>query len=247
MAWNLENPTISLIIPVYRPGADLAKKLQAIVDFGLNTPTTYELILVDDGSQDGTTEIILEFAKINPAIKFVQHEKNLGKGRTVADGVAVAQGEIVAFTDIDLPYDLKILEEMWARFQADQRIHFLVGSRRQANSTTQVPYPLTRRVASWAFTKLANFLAPSVTDVQCGIKAFRRDVARLLFSDLTISRFAFDVELFVRARKFELQFAELPVVFRHTTHSTVKIVPATVIMFKDLLRIYAKYRRAKKT
>lgn len=242
MPWTNTKPDISLVIPVYRGAHRVPQSLAQLEEFAQRTPLGLQIIFVDDGSDDNAGEHLMKFAAERDAVMLIQHEKNVGKGRSVADGIAVATGATVAFTDIDLPYDLSALELMHAKFAADPRVHMLVGSRHHPDSVLENPYGISRQLASWAFMQVARGVSRSkFTDAQCGIKGFRLDAARLLFSDLIVSRFAFDVELFIRAHKFGLLFEEIPVIFRHETQSTVKLVPASVQMAKDLWRLRSKY------
>ena len=88
-------------------------------------------------------------------------------------------------------------------------------------------------------------LRNDATDVQCGMKIFRTDAARLLFSGIISDRFAFDTELFLRAAKYDLRFAEIPVVFSHENASTVRVIPSSLSMLKDLIRMYGVYHKRK--
>lgn len=242
MAWS-EQPEISLVIPVYRAGVDLPARLQTLAAYIEQSTHRMQIIFVDDGSQDGTEDVLMEFAHAHEGASLIRHATNFGKGRSVADGVAVATGDIIIFTDIDVPYDLSVIETMVQRFENEPHIHFLVGSRRVPESKIIAGYGAVRTATSWVFTMLARMLVRSpFTDVQCGIKGFRRDAARLLFSNLTIARFAFDVELFLRARKYQLSFAEVPVQFSHAQHTTVQLVPTTLRMLRDLFSLYGTYR-----
>ncbi len=244
MPWNDKHPDVSIVIPVYRAADQLKYSLQQLEAFIRRTPLGIQVVLIDDGSGDETTELLLAFAAERDAVVCITHQKNLGKGRAVSDGVAAATASIIVFTDIDIPYELSIVESMHKKFTDDPRISMLVGSRHHRDSVVERPYGVSRRISSWAFGRLARAVSHvHTTDVQCGIKAFRYDAARLLFSDLVVSRFAFDVELFIRAKNFNIKFEEMPVVFRHVAHSTIRILPTSTQMIKDLWRLYVAYRK----
>ncbi len=239
-------PDISLVIPVYRGGDALRGFLGQVEWFVELSPLNFELILVDDGADEITRAIIFEFAEARDSVKYIRHEKNMGKGRAVADGVAVASAPIVAFTDADLPYDLQALTRAYEELTADQRLHFVVGSRRHPASIIKHPYGFFRNVVSRIYNMIAHMiLRNDATDVQCGMKIFRTDAARLLFSGIISDRFAFDTELFLRAAKYDLRFAEIPVVFSHENASTVRVIPSSLSMLKDLIRMYGVYHKRK--
>ncbi len=241
-----EHPDVSIVIPVFSVGEHLGQRLAQLEAYVQKTTFGCELVLVNDGSSADDHEVLFDFAKERTAVHYVRHEKNEGKGRTVADGVAVATAPIVVFTDIDLPYDLSVITQMYGRLTHDARLSFVVGSRHHPESIIKRPYGIGRRLASRLFSALARRVASgSFTDVQCGCKAFRRDTARLLFSDLLIQRFAFDTELFLRARQYGLRYAEMPVIFCHAEASTVRVIPAAIHMVRDLARLYVRYGKNK--
>lgn len=242
-----EQPAVSIVIPVYAAGERLAQSLERIEQFAQHASYGIELVLVNDGSDEREHNQLFAFARERNGVRYVRHDKNEGKGRSVADGVAVATAPIVVFTDIDVPYDLSVITRMRDDLERDARLSFVVGSRRHRESRMEQSYGLVRSIASRMYTALARIAVDDTfTDVQCGCKAFRRDAARLLFSDLTIRRFAFDAELFLRAKEYGLHYREVPVTFNHNGHSTVRIIPATVRMARDLARLYVRARRVAK-
>lgn len=248
MPWHRPTylPDISLIIPVYRGGEALHQSLQRVEWFVQFSPLTYELVIVDDGADDKTRAALFDYATARDAVRYIRHEKNQGKGRSVADGVAVATAPIHVFTDIDLPYELSALERMHEELHNDQHIHFIVGSRRHPASIIERPYGFIRNLTSRMYNLIARaVLHRESTDIQCGMKGFRKDAARLLFSDLISNRFAFDTELFLRAEKFGLHFKEIPVTFHHASGSSVRVIPSGLSMLKELARMYVAYSKKK--
>jgi len=244
MPWKFEQPDVSLVVPVYRTTGDLAPILAAFETYIASSPLGFQLILVDDGSSREIADQLMAFAADRDSVTLIRHETNLGKGRAIADGVAAAIAPMVVFSDSEMSYDMAIVESMHARFKSDARVHFLVGSRRHPDSDIKNNYHVPRRLFSWSYNMLARLaLAIGVSDVQCGIKAFRRDAARLLFSDLVVSRFAFDAEIFLRAKKYNLSFAELPVTYRRMRLSPHPSVPTSLSMLSDLRLLYATYRK----
>lgn len=240
MPWSENRPEISLIIPVFQAIHCIDETLAQLDKLATNPDMPLEVILVDDGSTDGSGAVLLNYAQDREAVKLIVHPKNQGKGKAVADGVAAAAGNLIIFTDVDLPYDLEIIGRVQKMAAVAPYLHFFVGSRRHSASKLERPYTFTRKFFSWIFNRLARPLVSGATDMQCGFKCFRADVARVLFSNLKVARYAFDVELFMRAQELNLQFQELPVIFRHTPRSTVKWWSATPIMLRDLMRLYAE-------
>lgn len=244
MPWS-EQPTVSIVIPVYDAGDRLVQSFERIEQYVQSVPFGIEVVIVNDGSTSTEHEQMFSFANERNAVRYVRHEKNEGKGRAVADGIAVAGAPIVVFTDVDVPYNLSVITRMRDELERDARLSFVVGSRRHPESSIERPYGMVRAVASRVYSAVSRaVVGDSFTDVACGCKAFRRDAARLLFSDLTIRRFAFDTELFLRAKQYGLHYKEVPVIFSHGGKSTVRIIPATIRMVRDLARLYA-HRRPK--
>lgn len=246
MPWNNTQPQISLVVPVYRKTSNIAPLLTVFESYIEAAPFEFQLVLVDDGSSAAVSEQLLSFADEREAVIFIRHEVNMGKGRAIADGVAAATAPIIVFADIEMSYDMSIVEAMFEHFKKDPRVHFLVGSRRHPDSDLKRNYNIPRRISSWVYNMLAQAVAAvTFTDVQCGVKAFRRDAARLLFSDLVVSRFAFDAEIFLRAKKFSLSFAELPVIYKRIKRSPHPTVPTSISMLSDLRRLYVAYRKTR--
>lgn len=246
MPWNSEKPDVSLVVPVYRKNGSVDALLDAFELFIQTSPRSFQLVLVDDGSSSSISEQLFLFAANRDAVTLIRHDVNLGKGRAIADGVAAALAPIIVFTDIDMSYELSIIHVMCERFRNDPRIHFLVGSRRHPDSDIKQNYNIPRRIFSWGYNMLAHFVVTlPITDVQCGIKAFRRDAARLLFSDLVVSRFAFDAEIFLRAKKYGLRFEELPVIYKRIKSSPSPIARTGLTMLSDLWHLYAAYRKTR--
>lgn len=244
MPWKFDQPDVSLVVPVYRTSGNMGPLLAAFETYIESSVLGFQLIIVDDGSVDSIAKQLLTFAAERDSVTLIRHETNQGKGRSVADGVAVAIAPMVVFTDSEMSYDMSIIETMHQRFKEDPRTHFLVGSRRHPDSDIKNNYNVPRRIFSWGYNLLAQaVVAIPFTDVQCGIKAFRRDAARLLFSDLVVSRFAFDAEIFLRAKKYNLTFTELPVTYRRMRLSPHPTIPTSISMLADLRRLYGAYRK----
>lgn len=241
-------PEFTVVVPFYRASEHFTERLQELLGFIASTPIAIGLVLIDDGSEDPEiTKILKSCAEESDGVQFIRHEVNTGKGRAVADGVAAAKGENIIFIDGDLPYELDAIVRAHQALVDDQRIHFVVGSRRHPESRRKVSYGMIRRLASWLYSRGTGIiLGIKCTDVGCGIKGFRADSARLLFSNLLVTRFAFDVEIFVRAQRYQLLNKEIPVVFRQNDPGTLRVIPAALRMGKDILRVYAQYKRSNK-
>lgn len=225
---------LTVVIPAYRESDRIAatvRRVRAEVgpevgDGGL------EVVVVDDGSGDGTAEA----ARAGGADLVVELPENRGKGAAVRAGVLAASGRTVAFTDADLSYPPSQLLRMLAEVEDGWDV--VVGSREHTETTTLVRARRVRELGG----RLINLATHAVLlgahrDTQCGIKAFRSDVARSLFGRSRIDGFAFDVELFHLAERDRLSVREVPVEVENTERSSVRAVRDGVVLLRDLVRI----------
>ncbi|MCX7619691.1 MAG: glycosyltransferase [Acidimicrobiales bacterium] len=224
---------LSVVIPAYREQRigetveRLRSELEKVAEDG-----GLEILVVDDGSGDGTAERA-EAAGADQVIRF---SSNRGKGAAVRAGMLAARGRAIAFTDADLSYSpdqiLGLLEQIESGWDV------VVGSRRHTDTTTLVRARRLREIGG----RVINLFTYAVLlghhrDTQCGLKAFRSDVARLIFSRSRIDGFAFDVEVFHLVEEYGLSLAEVPVRVQNTTSSTVRVVRDALRLLRDLFRI----------
>jgi dolichyl-phosphate beta-glucosyltransferase len=222
---------LSVVVPAYGEAGrigDVVGRLRTALGLGGDV----EVVVVDDGSGDGTGEA----ARRAGADQVVELPANRGKGAAVRAGALVARGRTIAFTDADLAYPPEQLLELLGQVEAGWDV--VVGSRRHVETATLVRARRLREMTGRLFNLLtAVVLLGQYRDTQCGIKAFRSDVARLLFGHATIDRFAFDVELFHLAERYRLTLTEVPVTLVNSSASTVRVGPDAARMVLDLFRI----------
>jgi glycosyltransferase involved in cell wall biosynthesis len=191
-----------------------------------------EIIVVDDGSLDRTAE----FAKASGADVVVRHEVNRGKGAAIRSGVLASNGRSIVFTDADLSYSpdqmpalVELVEKGW---------DVVVGSRRHTETTTLVRAKRIREIGGRAINLLTRVvLLGQYRDTQCGLKAFRSDAARLIFSHTMVDGFAFDVEVFHLVERYHLSLMEVPVTVANAETSTVRVVSDALRLVRDLFLV----------
>ncbi|HMG45048.1 MAG TPA: glycosyltransferase [Acidimicrobiales bacterium] len=191
-----------------------------------------EVIVVDDGSSDGTADAALAA----DADQVVVLPVNRGKGAAVRAGVLAARGRTVAFTDADLSYSpdqlLRILDAVEGGWDV------AIGDRGHPEARTVVRTSKLRQVGSRVINLFGYaVLLGSFRDTQCGLKGFRSDVGRFLFSRMRIDGFAFDIELLHLVERHELSLAQVPVAVSHSDRSTVRVVRDAVRLVRDLFRM----------
>ena len=187
--------------------------------------------MVDDGSPDDTADRAAE-----AGARVVRLERNRGKGAAVRAGMLAANGRTVAFTDVDLAYPPEQLRDLLAAIEDGWDV--AVGNRRHPGSEALARPAVVRQVSSKLFNLLtASVLLGQYRDTQCGCKAFRGDVASLLFSHTRLDGFAFDVEVLHLVERYRLSLTEVPVRSDDDGTSTVRVVRAALGMVRDLFRV----------
>ena len=225
---------LSLVIPAYFEEDGIAETVTAVeAALGhLRTDGGFELIVVDDGSTDATAER----ARAAGADRVIALEQNGGKGGAVRAGVLAARGRTVAFTDADLSYSPDQVLRLLAEVEGGWDV--VVGSRKHTETRTLVTARRLREVGGRIVNAFTAFvLLGQYRDTQCGLKAFRSDVGKVIFSHSRIDGFAFDVEVFHLVERYRLTLAEVPVELTNSTRSTVHVVRDTTRLVRDLFRI----------
>jgi glycosyltransferase involved in cell wall biosynthesis len=205
---------LSVVIPVYNEHATIGTVLERVESGGLAD----EIIVVDDGSSDGTRQILAEMAHDRPKLKLALHDSNRGKGAAVRTGVTAATGDLVLIQDADLEYDprdyallLQPIQEGKADVVFGSR--FLGGPRR----TTM----FWHMVANQLLTLTTNILYNSIlTDMETGYKLFRREVIQAI--PLRSNRFDFEPEITAKLLKRKIRIFEVPISFNPREYSEGK-------------------------
>jgi dolichyl-phosphate beta-glucosyltransferase len=224
----------TVIVPALNEAAGIGATIAAIrdalapeaADGGL------EIVIVDDGSTDATADAALAAG----ADQVVVLPENRGKGAAIRAGVAAARGRSVAFTDADLAYSADQLRR--ALTEVEDGWDVAVGSRRHPDSVTVGGAGWLRDLGSRGVNVLAmGVLLSHPHDTQCGLKAFRSDVAKTIFGLGRVDRFAFDMEVLHLVERHQLSLIEVPVRLESREGSTVRLARDTLRVLRDLWRI----------
>ena len=229
-------PELSIVIPCYNEEQRLPRTIEQIERYLAGQGIPHELILVDDGSSDGTRKLMDAAAERNPAVRVEALPQNRGKGRALAEGVAAARGAEILVTDADLSTPIEEIDKLRAALR--QGAGVAIGSRALKESRVEVSQPFYRVLMGKAFNLLVQaLLLPGIWDTQCGFKLFRADVAHEVFAGLTTDGFGYDPEVLYRAKQRGVRIAELPVVWRNSAQTTVSPIKSSLDMFRHVLRI----------
>jgi glycosyltransferase involved in cell wall biosynthesis len=204
---------LSIVIPAFNEEGRLPQTLDRVRNFLKRRPGTSEVIVVDDGSTDGTARLVERMSGNWPALRLLKNPGNRGKGFSVRHGMLEAAGEIVLFTDADLSAPIEEADKL---FDALKTHDAAIGSRAIDRGVIEVHQPRSREIAGIMFNRVVRvILALRYEDTQCGFKAFVRSRARILFEQQRIERFGFDPELLYLAKRHRLPVAEVPVRWAH--------------------------------
>jgi len=227
---------LSIVIPCYNEEERLPRTIEQIERYFDGKGIDYELILVDDGSSDGTRLVMDAAAERNTHVRLEALPQNRGKGRALAEGVAVARGSKVLVTDADLSTPIEELEKLQA--ELDRGAGVAIASRAVRGSRVEISQPFYRVLMGKVFNLLVQaVLLPGIWDTQCGFKLFRADVAHDAFGRLTTDGFGYDPEVLYRAKKLGVKIAEVPVVWRNSAPTKVSPIKSSLDMFKHVVRV----------
>jgi glycosyltransferase involved in cell wall biosynthesis len=226
---------LSVIIPAYNEELRLPATLERIAAYLSSCGREAEVLVVDDGSKDGTVAVAESFRGKIAALRVVSNGVNRGKGYSVRHGVQEARGRIALFTDADLSAPI---EEASKLIDALESNDVAIGSRAMDRSLITVHESPFREFAGIVFNKIVRIILwlPFV-DTQCGFKAFRRERCGIIFEQQKIERFGFDPELLYLARHHGLRAVEIPVRWGHSPATKVSMLHDSLQMFVDVFTI----------
>ena len=233
----MTTPDLSIIIPAYNEEALIAGTLDSLQTYLSARPEQFEIIVVDDGSQDKTVESIQDWKNRDGTdLRLLVNQNNMGKGFSIRRGVLESRGRYVIFIDADLPYELYAIDDFLKALRSG--CDLAIGSRVLPGSEVR-GVPALRYAAGQVFSWMVQaVLFRGLPDTQCGFKSFKSAAAKEIFRRLTIGGFGFDVELLFVARK--LKFAIQPVavhMIEHRHRSRVRLFIDSLKMFSNLFMV----------
>ena len=250
MSQTDSHPELSVILPTYNARSCVRQAVAELAAFLDAQGVRYELIVVNDGSTDGTDGVLAQCAQEFEHLRALGYEANAGKGHAVRKGVEEARGDYVIFTDIDLTYRPPELMKILSRLKAGCDV--AIASRSHPDSVAAMPSSqMARFYIRYLVGRIFNFLVrlfllPRLGDTQAGLKGFSREAATEIFQTLSVQRYCFDVELLLIARTLSLRVEEVPIECTYVAESgAMRLGTASAEMLMDLLRL--RLRRGRKS
>lgn len=240
-----KKPHLSVVIPSYNEKKNFERGvLQEVADYLTQQSYTWEVILSDDGSTDGTVKLLKDFAQKQKGFRLLENP-HAGKGPTVQSGMLAATGEWRLFTDFDQSTPLSEIEKLWP--YAEKGYQVVIGSR-EIIGAKRDKEPWYRHFMGRGFNFLVQFLAiPGILDTQCGFKLLSGEAAEKLFSKMVVygrqderkDAFtgAFDVEILFLAQQIGYKIKEVPILWKHFETDRVSPVKDSLRMLRDILKI----------
>jgi len=190
---------LSLVIPAYRQEKTIVEDIKNLQEVLLTLPFKHEIIVVVDGEEDETFEIVKALSSKIKEVRVFGYKNNIGKGFAIKHGVEKAAGDVIGFIDAGMdidPTEISIALDIMDWNKAD----IVIGSKLHPES--KVKYPPQRIILSWGYRTLTHILFGfNIKDTQVGLKLFRGKVAKEVFSKIIVKKFAFDIEVLTVAQK----------------------------------------------
>ncbi|MBE2190223.1 MAG: glycosyltransferase family 2 protein [Candidatus Kapabacteria bacterium] len=232
MEKNQMSVDLSFVIPAYNEEYRIGMTLKTVIEYFAEQDYSTEIIVVDDGSNDKTTEICAKF----PQVRLLCQPQNMGKGAAVRRGMLEANGEYCLFSDADLSTPIyetsRILNELSNGYDV------CIGSRAIESDLIRKHQPFYREFMGKTFNKIVQMLVfKGINDTQCGFKGFSKLSVQAIFPLTKIDGFGFDVEILYLATKFQFKIKELPVEWYNDERSKVNPITDSLKMFLEVLKI----------
>ncbi len=234
---------LSVVIPAFNEEQRLPKAVAAVTAYLTKQTYASEIIVVDDGSTDGTANVVQELIRTHRDLKLLRLDENQGKGAAVKTGIFASAGDFVLFADADQSTPIHQTDKLMP-FLTDEGYDIAVGSRGKKGAEVGRSQVWYRRLAGKLFGCLGRaLLYRGIVDSQCGFKLMTREAAQSIFRRLSSPTAIFDMELLVLAGKFGFSVAEVPVEWNHDPDTRIAYnMRKSVRIVWELLRIKFRHR-----
>ncbi|MBU6451547.1 MAG: glycosyltransferase family 2 protein [Cyanobacteria bacterium REEB67] len=229
-------PDLSVIIPAYNEESRLPSTLESVYEYLEHSGHTFEIIVVDDGSLDGTCQVVEDFALHHDGLRLISYAPNQGKGCAVRTGMLAGRGDYLLMNDADGSSPIEEVDKLLAALKSGASV--AIGSRAKADPEAVVKAQLHRKYIGNTFNLIVqSLLLPGIQDTQCGFKLFTRAAAHDIFAVARLNGYAFDVELLYIAKLRAYKISEVAINWTNAVGSKVNVLTDSPRMFLEVLRI----------
>jgi len=229
--------TLTVVVPAYNEATRLGRSLPVLLDHLRARPEACRVVVVDDGSTDGTADAVRTLMPAHPELDLLSLTRQQGKGAAVRAGMLASQSDVAGFMDADLSTSLEHIGQ--AVTELERGADVVLGSRALPTSHTVTAQPAYRRMGARVFREITRMIGavPNTPDAQCGFKFFRGAVAYDLFASTVVNRWMFDLEILRLAVHRNYKLAQIPVEWTNDPDSRLRLTIDTLRMIRDLARI----------
>ena len=222
---------ISIIVPAYNEG----KRIELTLNSLLLTFPDDEIIVVSNGSEDNTVEILKTWKEKHANFRYLEFSDKLGKGGAIVEGLKIASGDLIGFVDADDAFDLSFIKNSLSELSS---FDCIIASKWKDKNIFQVNEPMLRKVLSRGWNLFVRvLLGLDYYDTQAGAKFFKKQVRDKINYDFISKGFAFDIELIYKIKISNFKIKEIYIPSKHIEGSTFRLRHCNT-MFKDLLKIW---------
>ena len=238
-----DQAAVSVVFPAYNEACKLEEAVRQTKQAMSAVTSSYELIIAEDGSTDGSAELAGAIAANDPFVRHMHSDTRLGRGKALNRAFKAARGDVIMFMDVDLSTDLSYLKPLISAIR-DEHYDIAIGSRLLRASETK--RSLKRSILSAVYNFLVRLILRSkLRDHQCGFKAFGRTSILHLLDEIEDEHWFWDTELLVRAQRKGCRIKELPVHWedKGAANTKVKAVRDSTALFSSIIRLFFTLRR----
>jgi glycosyltransferase AglD len=227
---------ISIVLPAYNESKRLEESVKRTIGAVKKFAQSYEIIIAEDGSTDGTDRLSERLAKIYPNVKHLHSEKRLGRGLALKNAFRESKGKIIVYMDVDLATDLSHLRQLYETIK-DEGYDLATGSRMLNES--MVERSSSRQISSEVYNFMVrHMLGSRIRDHQCGFKAFRRKIALKLIDKVSDRHWFWDTEMLVMAYRSGYRIKEIPIKWKGGKETKVNVAKDSISMGWKIVRLW---------
>ncbi|MFC1621926.1 dolichyl-phosphate beta-glucosyltransferase [Patescibacteria group bacterium] len=242
----------SIVISAYNEAKNITASLTQITSFMRTFAKEFEIVIVDDGSEDDTANLVESYAKENPEVKLLRN-KHKGKGPGIYAGIMAAEGKFIYMADADLSTPISEIKRL-ANWIIEHEFDIVIASR-EGLGAKRIKEPLYRHLMGRVFNFFVRVIAlPGIQDSQCGFKLFKKEAAKEIFEKLSIYGKdapeiseaylgAFDVEVLYIAKKLGYKIKTVPVEWTYMPTERLNPIKDSILMLRDVIKVRLNDRK----